>query len=88
MPHNSQTKKDKHTNQAKEIERLEAKVKRLQLALAARDAVLSQFANSGNWEYEPAQYGPEGRKELPCEWYWVNDLSPQDIATQALGEGK
>lgn len=34
MPHNSQTKKDKHNNQAKEIERLEARVKRLEQDLA------------------------------------------------------
>lgn len=80
MPHNSQTKKDKHTNQAKEIERLEAKVKRLQLALAAKDAVLSQFADSENWQ----EIDISGLGDVSI---WRGD-NPLDLANQALGEGK
>lgn len=85
MPHNSQTKKDKHTNQAKEIEHLEAKVKRLQAALAAKDAVLSQFASSDNWEYAHCyatiHFGIWRQA-------WKLEYSPIHIATQALGEGR
>lgn len=77
MPHNSQVKKDKHANQAKEIERLEAKVKRLQLAITAKDAVLSQFADSGNWTHV-----------ISNEYYvWDMSSNPLDIANQALKAG-
>lgn len=71
-----------------DIADLIAEVERLQDVIKTKDQALAQFSDKENWEYEPAQYGPEGRKELPCEWYWINVLSPQDLASQALSEGK
>lgn len=88
MPHNSQTKKDKHANQAKEIERLEARVKRLQLAIAAKDAVLSQFADNGNWDAQTtSQWVDRVQRIITC-YVWDAEGNPVELANQALGEGK
>lgn len=60
-----------------------AEIERLQTVLAAKDRVLSQFADSENWVVTPP-----AEDESFYDFSYVGSGNPIHIANQALSEGK
>lgn len=71
------------TTKDSDIAGFEIRIQSYKDIIAAKDSVLSQFANSENWEYDP----PLADESFPL-WAWTGDANPVQLANQALSEGK